>query len=64
MGMRKAINTKCKDCIYDPLANGTWLEQVFLCPFDGCGLYPYRPIPKGRKVKRAAKSAFNFSKKR
>ncbi len=49
--MRKAINAKCKDCIHDPLDNGTWLEQVYLCTSEDCGLYGYRPIPQARKPK-------------
>jgi hypothetical protein len=29
MSMRKAINDKCKDCIYDPYGGGgNWRQQV------------------------------------
>ena len=31
MSLRKRIDEKCKDCIYDPTAPGTWRQQVFLC---------------------------------
>lgn len=49
--LRKAINDKCKSCIYDNLAAGTWRQQVTLCAVDLCSLYEVRPktgspIPK------------------
>ena len=31
MSLRKRIDEKCKDCICDPTAPGTWRQQVFLC---------------------------------
>jgi len=43
MSLRKAVNAKCKDCIYDPLAGGTWRKQVEECPCTSCPLYPVRP---------------------
>ena len=47
MGMRQAINDKCKDCIYDPKAgNGTWREQIAQCTSFGCALWPYRTGPR------------------
>jgi len=46
MSLRKAINEKCKDCIYDNLAEGTWLKQVELCTCSDCPLYPVRPTPR------------------
>ena len=45
MSMRKAINDKCKDCIYDPLAGGTWREQVAQCSCVTCPLWTLRPEP-------------------
>lgn len=48
MSMRKAINDKCKDCIYDPLAGGNWRQQVEACTCRDCPLYPYRPKSKSR----------------
>ena len=51
MSLRKAINDKCKDCIYDPLSAGTWLKQVELCTSTNCPLYPVRPMPYGSKPK-------------
>ena len=45
MSRTKAINDKCKDCIYDPLDHGTWREQVENCKSEKtCALWPYRPI--------------------
>lgn len=52
MGMRQAINDKCKDCIYDPLDRGNWRQQVEACTCTDCSLWPYRP-----KSKSGAKSA-------
>ena len=43
MSLRKAVNNKCKDCIYDYLAAGTWLQQVTLCSSEDCPLFDVRP---------------------
>jgi len=48
MSLRKAVNGKCRDCIHDELAAGTWLQQVALCPDDACPLYGVRPKTKSR----------------
>ena len=45
MSLRKCINEKCRDCIYDSIAPGTWLQQVFLCSVKSCALYDARPKP-------------------
>ena len=42
--LKQAIADKCKDCIYDPLAGGTWREQVESCRSTRCALWPVRPI--------------------
>ena len=47
MTRQKAINANCKDCMYDPLAAGTWRQQVALCSVCTCPLRPYRPMPTG-----------------
>jgi hypothetical protein len=52
VSLRAAINAKCKDCIYDPLAGGTWLAQVAVCSSPGCPLWPVRPGPRGVEVPR------------
>lgn len=41
--MRKAVNAFCRDCIYDPVEPGTWLQQVTACTSPDCPLYPVRP---------------------
>lgn len=42
--MRKAINDKCKDCIYDPKSGmGTWKQQTDACTIMTCSLWPLRP---------------------
>lgn len=41
---RKAVNEKCKDCIYDPAWVGTWRQQVQLCTVKSCPLYALRPV--------------------
>lgn len=45
MSRTSAINEKCKDCIYDDKAPGTWREQIQACPSEkSCALWPYRPV--------------------
>lgn len=46
--LRKAINDKCKECIYDPgvKGNGTWRQQVEACTGFSCPLWPVRPLAK------------------
>lgn len=44
LSMRQAINAKCKECIYDPLAGlGAWRQQVEACASVNCPLHPVRP---------------------
>jgi len=47
MSLRAAINAKCRECIYDPAAPGTWREQVAQCSVIRCALWPIRPAPSG-----------------
>lgn len=42
---RERINNKCKECIYDPQAMGTWRKQVENCSSPNCQLYAVRPVP-------------------
>jgi len=50
MSLRAAINAKCKECIYDPIAGkGTWRQQVEACTAPTCPLYSVRPTSKGAK---------------
>jgi len=48
MSLRKAINGKCKDCSFDDLAAGTWLQQITLCSCSNCPLYKVRPQSKAQ----------------
>lgn len=43
MSLRKAINEKCKDCVYDPTEKGGWRQQVKQCTCTDCPLYLVRP---------------------
>lgn len=56
MSLRKAINDKCKECIYDPYGgNGTWRKQVEDCTSRTCPLWPVRPV----QAEKSAKLALN-----
>jgi hypothetical protein len=47
VSLRKAIDEKCKDCIYDPLCGGgTWREQIAQCTALDCPLWPVRTGPE------------------
>lgn len=46
--LRRAINQKCKECIYDSREEGTWRKQVGRCVSSNCPLFPYRPFPIDR----------------
>ena len=52
MGLRSAINDKCKDCIYDPCAGGSWREQVTMCSAIDCPLWSVRPRISARASKK------------
>jgi hypothetical protein len=41
--LRKSIDAFCKWCIYDPVGEGRWRQQVDACPSADCPLYPVRP---------------------
>jgi hypothetical protein len=41
--LKKAIDAHCKNCTYDPLAGGTWREQVESCRVTACALWEVRP---------------------
>jgi hypothetical protein len=46
--LRKAINGKCKECIYDPhVGAGSWQKQVTDCTSGGCPLFDVRPTSIG-----------------
>lgn len=47
--LRAAINAKCKSCVYDKAALGTWRQQVQLCScVKSCALWPHRPVSGAR----------------
>ena len=48
MTRQEAIDAKCVECIFDPLEDGTWRQQVQACEINSCALYPYRPKPYGK----------------
>ena len=47
MSLRAAVDRKCRDCIYDRAAPGTWREQVAQCSANRCPLWAVRPAPSG-----------------
>ena len=49
--LRKAIDAKCRDCVVDPLAGGTALQQIIDCACVRCPLYPVRPQRSPSKQK-------------
>lgn len=46
LSYRERVDAHCKACIYDPLARGTWREQVATCPSGDCSLHDVRPVPR------------------
>ena len=44
--LRKAIDSHCRDCSYDPEAAGTWRQQISICPVKKCALHSCRPVTK------------------
>lgn len=47
ISLRKAIDAKCKDCIYDPkCGGGSWREQIAQCSSPSCPLWPIRTEPR------------------
>ena len=46
MSLRRAINKKCRECIYCPLTGtGSWRLQVENCTSISCPLWAVRPKP-------------------
>ena len=48
MSLRKAVNTKCRQCTYDPWDAGTAAQQIAVCIDSGCPLHSARPITTKR----------------
>lgn len=43
----EAIAAKCRDCLYDDRASGTWRQQVSACHLTDCPLWRVRPLAGG-----------------
>jgi hypothetical protein len=57
MSLRKAIDAKCRECIYDPHSgDGTWRQQVEGCTSPKCPLFAVRPLPDYRDRNKRTKS--------
>lgn len=51
--LRRAIDAKCKSCIYDPRSGGgTWRQQVAACTSSNCPLHPVRPETEAKRTRR------------
>jgi hypothetical protein len=44
ISLRNAINSKCRECIHDPLDKGSAAQQIACCMIHDCPLHPVRPI--------------------
>ena len=44
MSLRKAIDAKCKQCVYDAMDVGTAAQQIAACICRDCPLHKVRPI--------------------
>jgi len=47
--LKRAIENKCKDCIYDESVKGSWRHQVEACSDKTCGLWEVRPVTIGTR---------------
>mgnify|MGYP001817626790 CR=1 FL=1 len=62
MSLRKAIDAKCRECIYDESSGGgNWRQQVTACTAKTCPLYWVRPVsvPKGLNRSQVLKDGQN-----
>lgn len=48
--LRKMIDAKCKECIFDPYQKGAWREQTTACASSNCALHEVRPVTESCKV--------------
>lgn len=42
--LRKAIDSKCRECVYDASGPGGWRNQVEACTAFSCPLFDVRPL--------------------
>ncbi len=43
----EAIALKCRDCVHDEAAVGTWRQQISACHLTACPLWRFRPLAGG-----------------
>ena len=53
MSLRKAVNEKCKECIYDLKSQGTLRQQVENCTSMLCPLFNCRPLQVQNSIKKS-----------
>ena len=59
---QKAINAKCKECIYDESpGNGTLHEQIEGCTSPSCPLFDLRPVTSKTRQERDEKYLASLS---
>lgn len=46
MSLRSAVNSKCKECLYNSGERGGWRQQIEACTAYPCPLFDVRPKPK------------------
>ena len=56
--LRKAINEKCRSCVFDKANKGNWRQQVTLCSDHECELYLVRPV-SGADIPESILNAYN-----
>lgn len=66
MSLRAAINAKCRECVYDPKAGGTWRAQVQACSCADCPLWTHRPrtLAAGTPRQRLVQDSAELTSKR
>ncbi len=57
MGLRSAIDQRCKSCIHDPKLPGNWRQQVTWCNVTECALFEVRP--RSRSARQPPKNGQN-----
>ena len=45
--LRKAIDAKCRECLYDECVGQNWRKQTHACEITKCPLWPVRPKSRG-----------------
>ena len=55
--LRRAIDGKCRECLFSPDAPGRWREQIERCTAPDCPLYAVRPRAWRASTAKQAKKA-------